>query len=411
MSPTMTLDEEVALLMQGTDYGDPQTAAAMARELRARLDSSHKSGRPLKVYCGYDPRTSDLHLGHTITMRKLRQFQELGHDVTFLIGNYTSLLGDPSDKDKLRPQLTAEQVAANARTYSDQAFKILDRAKTQVRFNAEWLSELSFLDVIRLAQNFTVQQFLARENFAQRLEKGDPIYLHETFYALMQGYDAVAQDTDVQVGGTDQLFNILTAGRKLQDAAGKPPQIGIFVKILPGTDGVVKMSKSLGNHIPILSSPEDMYGKVMSIPDAAMPVYFELITRYTPAMLADVARRIADPNTNPRDVKMELAREIVSIFHDADAAVRAEQDFITRFRERDVPENIPEFAVTGSANIVDIIADAKLAKSKGEARRLIEGGGVSVDGRKVADWKEVISLSAPVVLKVGKRQFARLVRG
>lgn len=411
MSPTMTLDDEVALLMQGTDYGDPQTAAAMARELRARLEISHKAGRPLKVYCGYDPRTSDLHLGHTITMRKLRQFQELGHDVTFLIGNYTSLLGDPSDKDKLRPQLTAEQVAANARTYSDQAFKILDRTKTQVRFNAEWLSELSFLDVIRLAQNFTVQQFLARENFAQRLEKGDPIYLHETFYALMQGYDAVAQDTDVQVGGTDQLFNILTAGRKLQDAAGKPPQIGVFVKILPGTDGTVKMSKSLGNHIPILSSPEDMYGKVMSIPDAAMSVYFELVTRYTPAMLADVARRMADPATNPRDLKMELAREIVAIFHDTDAATRAEHDFITRFRDRDVPENIPEFAVTGSTNIVDVIADAKLAKSKGEARRLIEGGGVTVDGRKVSDWKETLDLKAPVVLKVGKRQYARLVRG
>ena len=216
----------------GGDRADAVVArrpAAMTRELRARLEDSQKTGRPLKIYCGYDPRTSDLHLGHTLTMRKLRQFQELGHEVTFLIGNYTSLLGDPSDKDKLRPQLTSEEVAHNARTYSEQAFKILDRERTRVRFNAEWLSELSFIDVIRLAQNFTVQQFLGRENFAQRLQKGDPIYLHETFYALMQGYDAVAQETDVQVGGTDQLFNILTAGRKLQDAAGQKPQIFWFV--------------------------------------------------------------------------------------------------------------------------------------------------------------------------------------
>ncbi|MBK8834363.1 MAG: tyrosine--tRNA ligase [Anaerolineae bacterium] len=411
MPSHMTLDEQVALLMQGTEYGDAPTAAAMTRELRARLEESQKTGRPLKIYCGYDPRTSDLHLGHTLTMRKLRQFQELGHEVTFLIGNYTSLLGDPSDKDKLRPQLTSEEVAHNARTYSEQAFKILDRERTRVRFNAEWLSELSFIDVIRLAQNFTVQQFLGRENFAQRLQKGDPIYLHETFYALMQGYDAVAQETDVQVGGTDQLFNILTAGRKLQDAAGQKPQIGIFVKILPGTDGIVKMSKSLGNHIPILSTPEDMYGKVMSLPDSAMLIFFELVTRYTPPMLADIRERIANPSINPRDIKMELAREIVAIFHDADAAARAEHDFVSRFRDKDVPDDIPVFAVTGSANIVDVIADAKLAKSKGEARRLIEGGGVTVDGRKVADWKETLDLKAPVVLKVGKRHYARVTQG
>lgn len=408
---SQTLDEQVALLMQGTEYGDPKMATTMARELRARLEDSQRTGRPLKIYCGYDPRTADLHLGHTITMRKLRQFQELGHDVTFLIGNYTSLLGDPSDKDKLRPQLTSEEVAHNARTYSEQAFKILDRERTRVRFNAEWLSELSFVDVIRLAQNFTVQQFMSRENFAQRLEKGEPIYLHETFYALMQGYDAVAQETDVQVGGSDQLFNILTAGRKLQEAAGQRPQIGIFIKILPGTDGVVKMSKSLGNHIPIMATPEDMYGKVMSVPDSAIQVFFELVTRYTPPMLEEVRGRIADPALNPRDIKMALAREIVEIFHNPEAAQRAERDFVSRFRDKDVPENIPDFAVTGSANVVDVIADAKLAKSKSEARRLIEGGGVTVDGRKIADWKETLDLSAPVVLKVGKRQFARVSRG
>ena len=258
MAMTLSLDDQVALLMQGTDYGDAQTAKSMARELRARLEDSQKTGKPLKVYCGYDPTKPDLTIGHTISMRKLRQFQELGHEVTFLIGNYTSLIGDPSDKDKLRPILSSEQVAENARTYSEQAFKILDRDKTRIRFNAEWLGELSFLDVIRLAQNFTVQQFMGRENFAKRLDKGDPIYLHETFYSLMQGYDAVAQETDVQVGGSDQLFNIMTAGRKLQEANGQKPQIGIITGILPGTDGRMKMSKSQGNAIGITEPPEQM---------------------------------------------------------------------------------------------------------------------------------------------------------
>jgi tyrosyl-tRNA synthetase len=405
---TLSLDEQVALLMQGTDYGDAQTAKNMARELRARLEDSQKTGKPLKVYCGYDPTKPDLTIGHTISMRKLRQFQELGHDVTFLIGNYTSLIGDPSDKDKLRPILTHEQVAANAQTYAEQAFKILDREKTRIRFNAEWLGELSFLDVIRLAQNFTVQQFMGRENFSRRLEKGDPIYLHETFYSLMQGYDAVAQETDVQVGGSDQLFNIMTAGRKLQEANGQKPQIGIITGILPGTDGRMKMSKSQGNAIGLTEPPEQMYGKVMSIPDFAMLSYFKLATRYTPAQVSEIEKRIADPALNPRDTKMELAREIVSIFHSAEAAQYAEQNFITKFQKGEIPADIAEVRVQ-ARNIVDVIVEVGFAKSKGDAKRLIEGGGVTVDGHKVADWKENLELAQPAVLKVGKRNFARLV--
>ncbi len=401
---TLSIDEQVALLMQGTDFGDDNLAKNMARELRARLESSKTTGKPLKIYCGYDPRTSDLHLGHTITMNKLRQFQELGHEVTFLIGNYTSLLGDPSDKNKARELLTAEDVARNAQTYSQQAFKILDPQRTRVRYNAEWLSELSFLDVIKIAQNFTVQQFMTRENFALRLEKGEPIFLHETFYALMQGYDAVAQETDVQVGGSDQLFNILTAGRKLQEANGQRPQIGIFVKILPGTDGVVKMSKSLGNHIPILATPEDMYGKVMSVPDAALVIYFELATRYTPAQIDAVKKKLSS-GVNPRDVKMELAREIVSIFHGQAGAQAGEQHFVNLFQKGDVPDEMPDVALGAARNIVDVIVAAGLAKSKGDAKRLIEGGGVSIDGAKIADWK---ADAQPGVLRVGKRNFARL---
>lgn len=404
---TLSLDEQVALLMQGTEYGDDTLARNMAAELRERL----KEGRPLRVYCGYDPRTSDLHVGHTITMRKLCQFQELGHDVTLLIGNYTSLLGDPSDKDKTRPVLTPEEVAHNGRTYAEQAFKILDPHKTRVRYNAEWLSELSFLDVIKLAQNFTVQQFMTRENFAKRLDKGEPIFLHETFYALMQGYDAVAQETDVQVGGTDQLFNIITAGRKLQEAAGQKPQIGIITAILPGTDGVIKMSKSLGNHIPILAAPEDMYGKTMSIPDSAMPIYFKLATRYRPDQIAAIERGLADGSLHPRDVKMELAREIVGIFHDDAAARRAEEHFKTVFQQREAPVEMDTFAISGSRSIADVIVAARLAASKGEAKRLIAGGGVTLDGRRIADpFEAVPALSAEgAVLQVGKRRFVRLV--
>ena len=407
-STSMSIDEQVALLMQGTEYGDEQIAKTMGRELRARLEESARTGKPLKVYCGYDPRTSDLHLGHTITMRKLSQFQALGHEVTFLIGNYTSLLGDPGGQSKARDLLNYETVMANAQTYSQQAFKILDPQKTQLRYNADWLSKLNFLDVIKLAQNFTVQQFMTRENFALRLEKGDPIYLHETFYALMQGYDAVAQETDVQVGGTDQFFSILTAGRKLQEAAGQRPQIGVFVKILPGTDGVTKMSKSWGNHIPILATPEDMYGKVMSIPDSAIMIYFELSTRYTPQQISEIKSKL-DSGVNPRDVKMELAREIVSIFHGDAAAQRAEQDFITRFQKGDVPDDIAEFKVEASRNIADVIVAAGFAKSKGDAKRLVEQGGVTLDSEKVTDWKHEIDLSQPRVLKSGKRNYARLV--
>lgn len=405
----MSIDEQVALLMQGTEYGDAQLQQAMARELKERLIEAEKAGRPLKVYCGFDPRTSDLHVGHTIPMRKLRQFQELGHDVTFLIGNYTSLIGDPSDKDKLRPQLTADEVAHNGQTYAEQAFKILDRTKTRVRYNAEWLSELSFAELIKLASNFTVQQFLQRENFKLRIERGDPIYLHETFYALMQGYDAAAQETDVQVGGSDQLFNIIVAGRKMQEALGQKPQVGIINGILPGTDGLVKMSKSLGNHIPLLSTPEDMYGKVMSLPDAAMPIYFKLVSRYTPAQIAAIEQGLADGTRHPRDVKMELAREIVTIFHNEAAAQVGEQHFVNVFQQHALPDEMDEVKVDHAMTLTDLLIFAQAAKSKNEARRLIDQGGVKLNGEVVAEAMKVIEITQPSVLQVGKRKFVRLM--
>ncbi|MBN2472269.1 MAG: tyrosine--tRNA ligase, partial [Anaerolineae bacterium] len=331
----LSIDEQVQILMQGTAYGDPQTKVNMAAELRERLIEAEKEGRPLRVYCGYDPRTTDLHLGHTITMRKLRQFQELGHDVTFLIGTFTSLIGDPSDKDTARDQLTPEAVRLNAQTYADQAFKILDPEKTRVRYNDEWLSGLNFADIIHLASNFTVQQFLSRENFRNRFDENAPIFLHEFFYALMQAYDAVAQEADVQVGGQDQLFNIVVAGRKLQQALGQRSQVAIIMgESLPGTDGDSKMSKSQGNHIPIMAAPEDMYGKVMSVPDKALVIYHKLVLGWGPAELEQLEASLASGETHPRDAKMALAREIVGIFHSKAEAEAAEQDFIRKFQER-----------------------------------------------------------------------------
>lgn len=407
----MTLDEQVALLMQGTEYGDEQVKQTMARELRERLAEAAAAGRPLRVYCGYDPTSTDLHLGHTISMRKLRQFQELGHEVTFLIGSYTALVGDPSDKNKARPVLTPEQVAENARTYADQAFRILDREQTRIRYNGEWLSALSLLDLIRLGQNFTVQQFLARENFAKRLEAGEPIYLHETFYALMQGYDAVAMQTDVQVGGSDQLFNIIVAGRKLQEALGQKPLVGVITGILPGTDGVERMSKSKGNHIPIMTTPEDMYGKVMSLPDAAMPVYFRLVTRFTPDEIAGLERDLRTDGRHPRDVKMLLAREIVSIYYSPEQAAAAELHFTTVFQKHALPDDIETAVVVGSPALVEFLAGQKLAASRSEARRLIEQGGVKVAGQTVTDVQARLEFEGEAVVQVGKRRFLRVTRG
>jgi tyrosyl-tRNA synthetase len=405
----MSIDEQVTLLMQGTEYGEEQMKQAMTRELKERLSEAEKEGRPLRVYCGYDPTSKDLHLGHTITMRKLRQFQELGHEVTFLIGSYTALVGDPSDKNKARPILTHDQVAENARTYAEQAFRVLDRAKTKVRYNGEWLSELSLVDLIRLGQNFTVQQFLDRENFKNRLDRGEPIYLHETFYALMQGYDAVAMHTDVQVGGTDQLFNIIVAGRKLQESQGQRPLVGVICGILPGTDGVKRMSKSTGNVIPIDSGAEDMYGKIMSVPDFAMPLFMKLVTRWTPEVVADREAKLKDGSVHPRDLKMELAREIVSIFYGNEAVPAAEQNFINVFQQHALPDEIEEMKVAQTMTITDLLIFTQTAKTKNEARRLIDQGGVKLDGEPITGATTLIEVAAPRVLQVGKRKFVRLL--
>ncbi len=404
----MSLDEQVALLMQGTEYGDEQLKKAMARELRARLEQAAKEGRPLRVYCGFDPRTSDLHLGHTIPMRKLRQFQQLGHEAIFVIGRFTSLIGDPSDKDKARAQITPEEAARNAATYAEQAFKILDPAKTRIEYNDTWLSKLTFRQLIELAQLFTVQQFLTRENFRKRWEAGDPIYLHETFYAIMQGYDALHLKADVQVGGSDQLFNIITAARKIMEAHGLKPNIGIILGILPGTDGVVKMSKSLGNHIPLDSTPEDMYGKVMSIPDFAMGSYFRLVTRWTPAKIKEVEEGMEAGRLNPRDVKMQLAYEIVSIYHGEKAAQRAQEAFRRLFQERKAPREMPSVHLREPVDLLDLLQQQGLVSSKSEARRLIQQRGVRIDDQVVEDPHLELRPGESHIIRVGKRRFLRL---
>ena len=402
----MNIDEQVELLMQGTEYGDEKLKETMGNELRQRLMDAAKEGRALRVYCGYDPTSVDLHLGHTITMRKLRQFQDLGHEVTFLIGSYTALVGDPSDKNKARPILTEEQVLENAKTYAEQAFRVLDREKTKIRYNGEWLSKLTLVDLIRLGQNFTVQQFLARDNFAKRLAKDEPIYLHETFYALMQGYDAVAQQTDVQVGGTDQLFNIIVAGRKLQEAMGQKPLVGIICGILPGTDGVQRMSKSMGNIVPINTGAEDMYGKVMSVPDMVMGTYLKLATRFSPHEIETIEKDVASGKVHPRDAKMKLAREIVSIFYGEAEAKSAEEAFVKLFQQKEVPDEMPEFALKAGMTVMDVLTGAGLVSSKSEAKRLIDQKGIRLDGDPLE--RSDVPFPHPGVLQAGKRRFVRV---
>jgi len=402
----VNIDDQVDLFMQGTEYGDDALTKAMKTELKQRLLEAQKENRPLRIYCGFDPRKADLHLGHTVPMNKLRQFQDCGHEVTFLIGNFTSLIGDPSDKDILRPQLTPEEVAENGRTYAEQAFRILDPKKTVIRYNADWLSKLSFADLIKLASNFTVQQFLTRENFKLRWEKSDAIYLHETFYSIMQGYDAYAMRSDVQVGGTDQLFNIVTAARKVMTYMGEKPNIAIILGILPGTDGVVKMSKSLGNHIPINTTPEDMFGKVMSIPDSAMPTYSRLVTRWTPADIKVIEDGIKDGSLHPRDAKMKLAREVTASFYGEKEADLAQEAFVSLFQKHDVPDEMPDAVIARDQSLLDVLVACQMVASRSDGRRLVEQKGVKLDGQVLDDGKAPLENEG--VLQVGKRHFVRI---
>jgi len=396
------VDEQMRVLMAGTEFGDPATRVTMERELRARIEED----RPLRVYCGFDPTKVDLHLGHTVPLRKMRQFQDFGHQVTFLVGSFTALIGDPTGKDRTRPMLTPEEIAENAKTYTEQAFAVLDAERTTIAFNGDWLSKLGFADVIRLTAQFTVAQFLRRDNFAKRYEGGDPIHISEFLYAMMQAYDADYMDTDIQIGGTDQTFNLM-AGRQLQEANGHRPQVCITLPILVGTDGHEKMSKSLGNYIGITESPTDMFGKTMSIPDDAIATYFTLVTPLHPNEVEEVRAGLEAGALRPMDAKKRLAEMIVGIFHGPAEGAAAREYFESTFQRRETPDEMPEHALAGPTALADVLTESGLAASKGEVRRLVQQGGVQVNGERVDDANLEVSPGDEV--RVGRHRFLRLV--
>jgi tyrosyl-tRNA synthetase len=405
------VDKQMRILMRGVDFGDETTYENMEKELRTRLQASYDSGRPLRIYCGYDPSSPDLHLGHTISMRKLRQFQDLGHQAIFLIGSFTGIIGDPSDKESARQQQTLEDALVKAKTYTDQAWRVLDQEKTEVRYNHEWLSKLDFADVIKLASHFTVQQFLTRDNFSKRFGKGDPIWLHEFFYALMQGYDAVALKTDIQIGGTDQLFNLM-AGRKLMEAYGLQPQTILTFPILVGTDGELRMSKSTGNYIGIDEPPGVIFTKVLNVPDSAMRNYAELVTRWDQEEIDLMFAAIEAGELDMREFKHKLAWEIVSIFHGDEAADRAAQD-ARRMYEGQAPSDAPAVTIHAPTPLLDLLQEAGIIKSKGEGRRLMKQGGVRVDGEQVRDPMLTLEpgIGEEIIVQIGKRKFLRVQSG
>ncbi|HNX26919.1 MAG TPA: tyrosine--tRNA ligase [Phycisphaerae bacterium] len=372
-------------------------------ELASRL----LSGKPMRVKLGLDPTSPDIHLGHTVVLRKLRQFQDLGHKAVMIIGDYTARIGDPTGVNRTRPMLTPEQIKKNAETYFQQAGRILNTSpdKLEVRYNSEWLAKLSFADVIRLASQMTVAQMMERDTFEKRYKAGQPIGVHEFFYPLMQGYDSVMIEADVELGGTDQTFNNLV-GRDLQINAGQQPQIVMVMPILVGLDGVEKMSKSKGNYIGVTDEPNDMFGKIMSIPDSLMENYFTLLTN----LPMDEIKTLCDPDkTHPRQAKARLGRMIVENFYSLPAAQAASDEFDRVFAQKNVPTDMPEISIKTPINIIELVTQAGFAQSNGEARRLIQQGAVSINDEKISELDSKVLPSTGDVLKVGKRRFARLV--
>jgi tyrosyl-tRNA synthetase len=402
----MTIDEQLAYLRQGT------IEIIREEDLRAKLEQSARTGKPLRVKLGADPTAPDIHLGHTVVIQRLRAFQELGHTVVFLIGDFTGLIGDPSGKSATRPQLSREEIAANAETYKAQIFKLLDPEKTEIRFNSEWMDKLGSAGFIRLASRVTVKQILERDDFQNRLAKEQPIALHELLYPLVQGYDSVALEADVELGGSDQKFNLLV-GRNLQREQGQEPQVCIITPLLEGTDGVHKMSKSLDNYIGINEAPAEMFGKVMSISDELMWKYYELCTNLRTEEIARLREATANGERNPRDIKVELARHIITDFHSAAEADAAEEEFNRIFRSKQAPDEIEERSIDAASwKLPRLLLETGLAASMAEARRLIEQGGVSVDGERFTrvDYEVDLQADRAALIQVGKRRFLR-VRG
>jgi len=400
MNSPETQQEQLQLLLRGCDK------VYTVDELGARLASAAKANRPMRVKLGLDPTAPDIHLGHTVVLRKMRQFQDMGHKAVLIIGDYTARIGDPSGVNKTRPILTSEQIDANAKTYFDQAGRILDTSeeKLEIRYNSEWLEGISFAELIQICAKKTVAQMLQRDSFKNRLDSGEDVFLHEMLYPIMQGYDSVCIESDVELGGTDQTFNNLV-GRDLQKASGQKPQIVIVMPILVGLDGVQKMSKSKGNYIGVTDEPNDMFGKVMSIPDSLMANYFTLLTD----LPEDQVATLTDPaQTHPKQAKVQLGKMIVAQYYSAEAGEAAAAEFDKIFKQHDAPTDMPEIQLPGEAiGIVELICAAGFADSRGAAKRLLKQGGVSVDGEKIASLDAEIEPADGQVLKVGKRKFGQ----
>ena len=380
-------------------------------ELAVKLQHSADTKTPLRIKLGMDPTRPDLHLGHTVVMRKLKEFQKLGHKIVLLVGGATAMIGDPSGKSETRPALTKEQVEENAKSYFDQMSKVLDVTNAEVTNNADWLHKMSFTELLKLSAQVTVAQMMTRDDFAKRYADGRPISIHEFFYPLMQAYDSVAIDADIELGGTDQRFNTLL-GRDIQSAYGKKyPQLVVLLPLLEGTDGVVKMSKTYPEHcISLTDSAKDMFGKLMSIPDNMITRYFSLLTDATKEELETYDKQIADGSINPRNIKMKLAHQITEEYHGKEGADKAQEEFINVVSNKGIPEDIQEVKVEQGKNILDLITELKFTASRGEAKRLIQGGGVKIDGEKITDMAYTISFDDSVVLQAGKRKFAKLVK-
>lgn len=397
------LNEQMDLIKRGFVEIIPED------ELVKKIEKSLKNSKPLNIKLGCDPSRPDLHIGHSVVIRKLAQFQELGHQAILIIGDFTGMIGDPSGRNATRPALSLEQTRINGESYFEQASKILNKEKTKIVYNSQWLGKMTFEDVIKLASKYTVARMIERDDFTKRFKAGEPISVHEFLYPLAQAMDSVAIESDVELGGTDQKFNLLV-GRDIQREYGLEPQIIITMPLLVGIDGVEKMSKSYDNYIGISDEPSQIYGRTLSIPDNLIYPYFELATNVSNAKLAEIKKSLEDGKTNPRDLKRELARTLVTMYHSEAAALQAEQEFDNIFINKGLPDEIDEFKIGDikEINIIDLIILVNFAPSKSEARRLVTQGGVSVDGEKIDDFQKNISVKKGMVLKVGKRKFIKL---
>jgi len=379
-------------------------------ELVRKLEQSIRKQKPLRIKLGCDPSRPDLHIGHAVVLRKLRQFQTLGHQAILVIGDFTGMIGDPSGRNKTRPPLSLEETRLNGQTYFDQASKILDREKTRIVYNSDWLSKMDFSDVIRLSSKYTVARMLERDDFEKRYRAGEPISIHEFLYPLAQAMDSVALESDVELGGTDQRFNLLV-GRDIQREYNQEPQVILTMPVLEGTDGVQKMSKSLNNYIGLNDLPNDIFGKVMSIPDNMIYKYFELATDVSNESLKDIRRKLEDPAFNPSLLKRELAREIIRLYYDESSAAEAETEFNKVFRDKSLPEDMPVFTVSEPRyGLLKLLTESGMASSGNEARRLVQQGAISVNQVRLNDEKAVIDIDKEIVIKAGKRKFVRVVR-